>query len=259
MNNSGNNTAFPRPFSTRERQWIEWILPTHRAGYRLYSEAIQSMKVIGEGRRGIGEIILGREGASPDLDAPLPAVFAYGAIETNFGTISITLRAVFDEQISVEIVSHRMETVPTDFEESRRWTYSTWKPGEQCPQCGKLLREVAMHTITGADEHLTLAICGYDKRLWVFELISEINRLIPVTNFYNELMMHKNIRDPKIALNSKQFFEDIGRYSDADITYAFLTYNKIKTKVHVEGIVKPDRDVRSSFFTRMSKAFRKES
>ena len=230
-----------------------------RVGYRTYRETIQSMKVLGQGRRGTGEIILGREGMNPDLDAPLPAVFAYGAIETNFGTISISLRELIDEQISVEIVNHRLEEVPLDFEESRRWTYSTWKPKHSCPQCGKHLREVAMHTVTGADEHLTLAICVHDKRLWVFDSASEVNRLIPVTNFYNELMLHKNIRDARIALDSKRLFDELPHYSDADLTYAFLTYNKIKTKVHLEGIVKPDRQEKASLLKTIYKVFRKES
>ncbi|MBI1807646.1 MAG: hypothetical protein HYR76_11405 [Ignavibacteria bacterium] len=259
MTPSLNDDVYPRPLSTREREWIEWVLPANRAGYRGYREMIQSMKVLGEGRRGNGEIILGGEGVQPDLSAPLPAVFAYGAIETTFGTISITVREVADDQISVEIVGHRMEEIPPDVEESRRWTYSMWSPRESCPQCKRQVREVAMHTVIGRGGSLTLAICIHDKRLWVFDSVSEVNHLIPVTNFYNELMLHKNIRDPEIALQSKRFFEELSQYSDADLTYAFLTYNKIKTKVHLQGIVEPDRWEEPSFLKRLANVFRKES
>ena len=98
-----------------------------------------------------------------------------------------------------------------------------------------------MHS-TGPDTgHLDLALCAYDRRLWVHDSSTGVNRLIPVTNFYNELMLHKNIRDPGIALDSRRLFADLDAYSDSDLTYAFLTYNKIKTKIRVTGTIEPDQ------------------
>ena len=76
--------------------------------------------------------------------ALLAPVFAYGAIETNFGIISISVRELRDDQISVEIVNQRSDTVPPEFEEARRWTYSTWSPEMACPKCDGPLREVAI-------------------------------------------------------------------------------------------------------------------
>jgi len=240
MNNNGNTILYPRPLSAREREWIEWILPGDRSEYNQYREAIRSMVVIGDGRRGEGEVILGNEAALPDFSAPLSPVFAYGAIETNFGTISITVREMLDEQISMEIVSQRSEKIPDDFEEARRWTYSTWNPGAPCPQCGKAVREVAMHGVEVESERFVLALCRHDRRLWVYDASTGVNRLIPVTNFYNELMLHKNIRDPKIALDAKLLFSDLETYSDEELTYSFLTYNAIKTKVHIEGKIEAE-------------------
>ena len=208
------------------------------------------MTVIGEGRRGKGEIVLGKSGDTPDFSEPFGSVFAYGAIETNFGMISITLREKVNEQISLEIVSHRLEEVPQQFEESRRWTYSTWNPGQPCPQCLKPLREVPMHKPDG--KHLMLALCTTDKRLWVFDAESRVNRLIPVTNFYNELMLHKNIRDPKAALDGKQLFANLDKYSDEDLTYAFLTYNKIRTKFRIETNLEADTKKKPTFFKRLA-------
>lgn len=251
MIKSQTNGLYPRQLTSRELEWIDWILPRERPGYREYRDVVRSMPVIGEGRRGKGEIILGHSGAQPDFDEPLAPVFAYGAIETNFGTISITLRGIVNDQISVEIVSHRAEDVQEDFEEFRRWTYSTWKPGDLCPQCQKLVREVPMHAVGRGEEHFVLALCIKDKRLWVFEGASQANRLIPVTNFYNELMLHKNIRDPKVALDSKRLFTDLSSYSDLDLTYAFLTYNKLKTKVQVEGSIVADKKEKRSFVSKL--------
>src|SRR5258707_15313997 len=109
-----HNGQYPRPLSTREREWIEWILPIDRSGYKFYRDAASAMMVIGEGRRGKGEIILGVPGDVPDFDEPLGPVAAYGAVETNFGAISVTLREIVRNQISVEIVSHRSDQVPKE-------------------------------------------------------------------------------------------------------------------------------------------------
>lgn len=178
-------------------------------------------------------------------------MFAYGVIETNFGPISITVRENYGDQIDFEIVCHRAEEVPEEFEESRRWTYSTWNPRDTCPQCGEQPREVPMHAET--NRYFVLAICTADKRLWVYDEETQVNHLIPVTNFYNELILHKNIRDPKIALDSTRLFTDLAKYTDADLTYAFLTYNKLKTKVEVRGILVAERKEREAFMKKLKK------
>ena len=254
----GQNSEYPRPLALRERGWIEWILPVDRAGYRQYRELIASMTVLGQGRRGAGEFILGHPGHEPDFSAPLAPVFAYGAIDSNFGTISVTLRELTDDQISFEIVSQRSEEVPAEFEESRRWTYSTWSPGDSCPQCRNAIREVSMHG-AGGQARLVLVICPTDRRLWVFDAATGVNRLIPVTNFHNELMLHKNIRDPKRALDSRLMFADLPKYSDSDLTYAFLTYNTIKTKIRVADDIQTGREEKPTLFKRFIKGFRRVS
>src|SRR2546425_6699340 len=96
---------------------MDWILPLDRPGYRHYHDLVRGMAVIGKGRRGEGEIILGPEGLTPDLSSPLAPVFAYGAIETKDGTLSVTMREILDGQISVEIVSHKSEEIPSRSEE----------------------------------------------------------------------------------------------------------------------------------------------
>jgi hypothetical protein len=217
---------------------LEWILPADRPGYSAFRAQLDGFQVIGQGRRGEGEVVLGLPGTVPDLGPPLGSVFSYGAIETNFGTISVTVREPVEGQASLEIVSHRAERVPDEFEEARRWTYAGWNPGEPCPQCGSAPREVAMRT--GAGDRLVLAICVGDRRLWVHTAASLVNRLIPVTNFYNEIMLHKNIRDPKIALDSRRLFADLGSFTDGDLARAFETYNALKMKVHVDGPVRPE-------------------
>ena len=249
---------YPRPLTGREREWIDWILPADRSGYVEYRDLIASMTVLGQGRRGPGEYILGPRGNEPDFSVPLAPVFAYGAIESNLGTISVTIREVADGQISMEIVSQRSEEVPPEFEELRRWTYSTWSPGNPCPQCRNSIREVPMHD-AGGHERLVLVLCSADRRIWVHDAATGVNRLIPVTNFHNELMLHKNIRDPKRALDSRSMFTDLPKYSDADLTYAFLTYNKIKTKIHIGEGIQSARKEKPNLLKRFANVLRRTS
>lgn len=246
---------YPHPLSERERSWIDWILPADRPGYKRYHDTIQSMTVIGEGRRGVGEMILGYSLQELNFSAPLPPVFAYGVIETNSGRISLTMREIMDDQISMEIVSDSADDVPDEFEEFRRWTYSTWSPGKLCPQCNTAVREVSMHTVSAKKEHVVLALCKLDKRVWVYHDSDKVNRLIPVTNYYNELMLHKNIRDPKIALDAQRLFIDLDTFSDNDFTYAFLTYNKLRTKIRFEGAVTLNQGEHTTFVQRLRRMF----
>ncbi|HUL42929.1 MAG TPA: hypothetical protein VLY03_01090 [Bacteroidota bacterium] len=241
--------------TVREREWIQWILPAERTGYSAYRHSIERMVILGEGRRGKGEMILGYEDETVDLSAPLAPVFAYGVIETDFGLISITLREIENDQASVEIVSHRAEEIPEIFEESRRWTYSTWTPGHPCPQCVLSVREVQVHSSDVSGRSLVLAICKRDLRLWVYDSEDGVNRLIPVTNYYNELMLHKGIRDPDIALDAKRFFRELEKYSDADLARAFLTYNSMKAKVRVEGTIEQAPGEPRSLFGVIRKIF----
>ena len=246
---------FPRGLTERERSWIGWVLPENRPAYRELQHLIFSGIVIGEGRRGKGEIILGIESDLPDFSAPLAPVFAYGVIETDAGAISITVREELDSQISVEIIPQRTEEVPVQMKEVRRWSYSEWLPGNPCPQCNGAVREVIMRTSGG--RRFDLAICSVDKRLWISDEATGVNRLIPVTNYYNELMLHKNIRDPKIALDSNRFFRELSLYTDEELTYAFTTYNKLRMKVRVDAQVIPVKSRKSGMANIFSNMLRK--
>ena len=246
--------AYPRPLSPREREWLEWILPSERPGYNAYRQIILGLSVIGEGRRGEGELILGPAGELPDFSMPLPAVLAYGMIETDAGKISVTARELLEGQASIEIVSHASSGIPERFTETRRWMYSNWNAGSPCPQCGKAIRETSMHAPGG--KKFVLAICVTDRKIWFFDAETQIVHLIPVTNFHNELMLHKNIRDPKLALDPKRLFTQLGEYTDEDLTYAFLTYNKLRPKVALESSVESDVKESGALLGRLKKLFK---
>lgn len=220
---------FPRELAAYERDLLLWILPAERPGYSEYRTFVQEWKVVARGRRGEGNYILAPSGEQPDHESPLPQILAYGVVETTAGELSVSVRERLENQVEFEVASARGAVNPAQFQEVRRWTLSTWLPSHGCPHCGEAVRQARMSSESGRT--LVLAICSRDRRLWVYDENSGVNHPIPVTNFYNELMLHKNIRDPKIALDSKRLFAELPLYSDADLTHAFRSYNMLHMKV----------------------------
>jgi hypothetical protein len=223
--------VFPRPLRPKERDAITFVLPQESAGYNEYRKLIDGMTVLAEGRRGKGNFVLGKAGDKADITSPLASVIAYGVIETTRDTFTITVREFIGEQIDVEIVGGRGEEILDHYEEKRRWTYATWKPTQLSPATELPVREVSVN------DTLTLAIAKQERRLWLHTGDKMMNLLMPITNFYNELMLHKNIRDPKIALKSQLFWDELEKYSDGDLRSAFVAYNKVKRKVELKEAV----------------------
>ena len=216
---------YPRTLRPKEQDLLDSVLPVDRRGYRHYREFLSRMVVLGAGRRGAGNLVLGISGDRPDVTSPLAPVVAYGMVETTRDAFSVTLREVVGGQIDVEIVSSRGEEVPDHFEEKRRWTYSTWAPGSPSPATGDRAREVRV------SDALSLGILSPEQRLLLHDSSTGMVHLIPITSFYNELMLHKNIRDPKTALNAKLLFQNLHAYSDEDLRSAFVSYNRLKHRV----------------------------
>lgn len=219
------SNTYPRPLRAKELELLHFVLPLESDGYRKYREDIAGMVVLAEGRRGKGNFVLGRYGDRADVSSPLAAVIAYGVVETDDDIFTITVRECIGNQIDIEIISRRGEEVPDSLRARRSWTYSTWKPGLVSPASQEPVREVRIN------ETLTLAIAPAEKRLWLHDAALHMNHLIPITTFYNEVMLHKQIRDPKIALNSSLLYEQLDRYTDADLRSAFIAYNRVRPKV----------------------------
>jgi hypothetical protein len=222
---------YPRPLRPKELDLLETVLPVDRPGYRALRIRLESMTVLGEGRRGEGDLVLGLHGDLPDIDSPLSPVIAYGMVETTRGTFTISVRAETGNQINIEIVSANGQGIPDHYEEKRRWTYSWWSPGEVSPATGTPVREV----VAGAG--VTLAFAEAEKRIWIHESSGGIVRLIPITNYYNELMISRGIRDPRIALVPSLLWKDLKSFSDEDLLRAFVAYNALRRHVtlHVDS------------------------
>ena len=211
----------------KERDLLEAVLPVDRPGYRALREQMSDMVVLGEGRRGEGNFVLGKEGEGPDPEAPLTPVIAYGVVETTQDSYTITVRAPSGSQLDVEIVSRHGREIPDHYEEKRRWTYSEWRPGAPSPATGSSVREIPV------DGKTTLAIAGDERRVWIHVAESGMVVPIPITNFYNEIMLLKGIRDPEIALDSSLLFTEPGRFTDEDLRSAFIAYNAMRQRVEI--------------------------
>ena len=210
---------FPRPLRPIERDVLDIVLPSERAGYREIRDRIVRMIVLSEGRRGDGDLVLGFPGDTPDLSSPLTAVVAYGVLETTAGSFLITVREEAANQINVEIVSERGERLPDQVEEKRRWTYSRWSPGEASPSTGGAVREVNI-----GDAH-TLVCDPSDRRLWLYDAHSGLVCPLPITGFYSELMLSLGIRDPATVFRTSLFWERLPSYPDEQLKEAFVRYN----------------------------------
>src|SRR5271157_3862616 len=92
---NGQHALFPRSLTTFERETLLWLLPSARSGYNEYRKYVSEWVVVGEGRRGAGNYILGEKNVRPDIESPLPQVFAYGVVEAENARISATLRELF--------------------------------------------------------------------------------------------------------------------------------------------------------------------
>ena len=243
------NGEFPRDLKPLEKDLLFWLLPEERPGYAEYRRLLQQWRVVAQGRRGSGNYIVASIDERPDNESPLPSVVAYGVVETSKGEVSVALRERLGNQVEFEIaVLGKGESVELAGER-RRWTYSRWLPGSPCPQCELSLREVSMRTKSGRT--LVLAICAKDRRLWIYDGETGMNRPVPVTNFYNELMLHTNVRDPKIALDSQRLFQDLDSFRDSDLFSAFRTYNQIRMKVALDSPIAPLPERRPSLLRRV--------
>ena len=228
-------SIFPRTLKEIEKELLFSILPFDKPGYKIYREKINNKYVIGFGRFGETNLVLGNKEDKFSIQDASAAIFAAGSVIYNEGKIEISINEEIDDKIEFDISPKEYEQLCSNTE-IKRWNYSEWIPGQTSPKEKSNVREIVI--IPGK---YILAISS-EKRIWVHESGSGINYLIPLSNFYNQLMLQKNIRDPKFALKPNLFFEqgigNVSDYTDIDLKNTFITYNKYLRKLDIkEGII----------------------
>lgn len=220
---------FPRKLSKAEQSLLFSILPEEKSGYNEYRNMISSLYVIGEGRFGYGNLILGTINEIPDLSLSSSPVYALGTVISKSNRYEVIIHSSNEGMIEFQI-----DPFPIDEEIDIKnvITYSYWSPGMNSPEnnSGVLQYEIKK------DEYL-LAISPLSKKIWLHDYKTGVNHIIPVSNFFNELMRLKNIRDDYILKTPSKFFEEVEKYSDLDIKLAFLMYNKYLKRFNLAGVL----------------------
>lgn len=245
---------YPRNLTSQEKDWLFYLLPAGRKGYTEYRKLIDGMLVIGEGRFCEGNYVLGYEGDSPDLSYASLPMFACGQIiceiepdllprvlggsnPMNRCIIQISVHEFFDNKIEYSISNLSDERIPDEIKELSRWSYSYWQPGKISPFENDKLHE---YEIAANNGELVLAISEANRSIWLYDSKSEVNHIIPVTNFINELL--RLVRhalacyyiDKKQGLDLDYIFSNLQLFTLEDIKQALIEYNKHWRKINLE-------------------------
>jgi hypothetical protein len=212
-----NGRTFPRELTKIENKLLFSVLPENKPGYNAYRKKISQLLVIGSGRFGGGNFILGSSNNKPDLSLPSSSVLAIGTNIYEEGTIDITIHEEIDDEIEYDIAVRNSDSLPASLTEIKKWNYSEWNPGYAAPDDSSQVREVLL-----IDEKYLLAVAPFHKKIWLHEYDSGINYLIPVTNYYNELMRVTQVKDSTVALKPNSFFDNLDKFNDEELRMAFL-------------------------------------
>ncbi len=225
---------FPRELFKSEKEILFSVLPESKSGYKKYRQRINYMKVIGQGRFGGGNFILGFEGDEVELDIPSASVFSSGIVISNESNFDVTIHEEEEEQIEFDISPFGKIDVDKEIKIESVTSLAFWNKNEKSPFTDSPVSEFVV-----LKNKYTLVIDSSAKKIWMNDIETGINHIIPLTNFYNELMRFKDIREHEIALKPGRFFNEVDKYSDEDIISAFLMYDKYMNRFNLQQKIFP--------------------
>jgi hypothetical protein len=247
---------YPRALRPIERELVDLLLPPERPGYAALREQLDGLVVLGTGRWGAGDFVLGKPGQPIDQQAPMQPVFALGGAvvdrEGRQGEVTVSIHERDDEG-RIEMHVSGLDVAEFGESLSAQWTLSRWSPGDPAPQSDECVREIALD----AGSRLVLAVAPQRRQLWLHDALAGTNRLIPVTSFYNELMLEIGERDPRIALDHRRLFAEDVAIADADLRAAFRRYNMVFRKIEPERLEREGQEGASDFQSRITRWFRR--
>lgn len=213
-----NEKFFPIKLTNSEKEILFSLLPKNKLGYNNYRSILEKLFIVGEGRFGNGNLILGKADAIPDLSISSSPIFALGTIYTPLKNYYAVIHSMDKDMIEVQIDPYPVDDV---VEITQVVSYSDWQPGMKSPE-----KKSDVYEYTIKDNSYLLAICPVSKKIWLHEYSSMVNYIIPISNFFNELMRIRKVNDEKTLMSPAKFFNDIYQFSQLEIKLAFLMYNK---------------------------------
>lgn len=233
-----------KEISQNEIKLLMSILPESKPGYKLYRDLILRMNFAGEGRFGNGNFYLGNKNAAGDTSIPSAPVFAIGTVFTNLGSIDVLIHEQEDELIEIQL-SQRVDD-KTELIINESTSFSEWKCGDNSPGNVDIVYEFGI-----IKDAYTLVIDRTNRKIWLHNHLTGVNHLIPVSNYFNELMRLKEIKDEKFFKNPSSFFENLDRFAPVDFKLAFYQYNKFMRKFNLrlnpEDLIAVKKKKRSFF------------
>jgi len=224
-----NSETFPRELTSREKDWLFAALPESKPGYQQYRDIINDLVVISKGRFGNENLILGEKGDTFDSESPSTPILAIANIDFEEAKIYITIHEESERQVEIDIKNISGETIPENLHQTRVWTYSDWVPGQKAP-----FDNTDVHEIQLIFGKIVLVIAPTHKKIWVYNSDSGINHFVPITNYYNELMIIMNDKNPETALNPARLFDNIKEFTDDQLVQGFLAYNKHWNRIELD-------------------------
>lgn len=218
--------TYPRKLSPLEEELLFLILPDNKPGYLHYRELISKLSVTGEGNGGESNLFLGKEGTIPDTVSPSRPVFALGTLYYDKGIIDLVIHEEIDNEI--ECIIEGDISIISKGVLQKNINYSDWVSGMSSPEKNEPVREILMKPTS-----YLLAFAAAEKKIWLHNVASGVNHLIPLSNYYNSLMLLKNERKSSVALNPKLFFNNLEIYENEELVSAFLIYNKYMKRVQL--------------------------
>ncbi len=210
---------FPRDLSELEVNLLKSILPENKPGYKKIADEIFNLKVIGRGRFGGNNYVIGSEEDDVDLSLSSSPILAAGYKTIGGRRFYILLHEENEDKYEIDY---------QEVDEGTDYSFSDWIPGGEFPLDDEPLREVTI-----VHGKIMLAISKGLKRIWIHEIDSGINTFIPVANFYNEIMRMKNERNPEIALKVNRLFTNLNDFTDNDLISGFIAYNQYLKKLEL--------------------------
>lgn len=221
------NSNFPRDLTKIEEMVLYSILPENKNGYNDYRNKISNLKVLGNGRFGGNNFILGKEGIEIDLSISSAPVFAIGTVSFAECDSETVIHEEQDEMIEYDInliqnITNANLTLDQFVKDEiiNVDSLSFWNPGDKALYDHSFVNEFELFP-----GKYVLAVAASLKKIWLHSFQTGVNHIIPLTNFYNELMRHKNIKDHTVALNPNKFFEQVEEYSVDDIRKTLINYS----------------------------------